>query len=60
MSKIPGSAEFKGTGPWLTVVNPDVFMTWCAQCGEKFRKGQQRAADRGRLWLHVRPAPGTR
>jgi hypothetical protein len=23
----------------MTVVNPDVFMTWCAQCGEKFRKG---------------------
>jgi predicted SprT family Zn-dependent metalloprotease len=25
--------------PWLTVVNPDVFMTFCGECGEHFRKG---------------------
>jgi hypothetical protein len=34
MSGTPESAA-----PWLTVVNPDVFLTWCAECGEKFRKG---------------------
>ena len=25
--------------PWLTIVNPDVFMTWCAECGDKLVKG---------------------
>lgn len=25
--------------PWLTVVNPDVFMTFCGECGEHFKKG---------------------
>lgn len=25
--------------PWLTIVNPDVFLTWCAECGEKLVKG---------------------
>ena len=25
--------------PWLTVINPAVFMTYCGECGEPFRKG---------------------
>jgi hypothetical protein len=24
---------------WLTIVNPAVFMTWCAECGDKLVKG---------------------
>ena len=39
MSQTPGSVEFQGVGPWMKVVNPGVFMTWCSQCGEKFVKG---------------------
>jgi predicted SprT family Zn-dependent metalloprotease len=33
------SEALESAAPWLTVVNPDVFLTWCAECGEKFRKG---------------------
>ena len=41
MSQTPGSDEFVGTGPWMTVVNPDVFMTFCSVCGEHFKKGSK-------------------
>lgn len=27
------------TAPWLTVVNPAVFLTYCAECATPFKKG---------------------
>lgn len=31
----------EGVGPWLLVVNPAVFMTYCAMCGDPFKKGDR-------------------
>lgn len=43
---------FTGTGPWLTIVNPDVFMTWCSGCGAKLVKGGKvRRAEGGYGYL---------
>jgi len=27
--------------PWLTIVNPGIFMTWRAECGDKLVKGRK-------------------